>query len=199
MLLFYSNASPYSRKVRVVALEKGLSEQVEERLSNPFDNDPALIEVNPLVKVPSLVTDEGFALYDSSVICEYLDRLVLASPLLPREGAERWLVRRWEALADGMLDAAYNIVMERRRPLNEQSPLAMQRWQKALRNAVSYIEGDLHTLPAGISLAQIALGAALGYLDFRSADFDWRKAHPSLTDWFSVFNERPSMIKTRPE
>jgi glutathione S-transferase len=199
MQLFYSNTSPYSRKVRLVIQEKGLHEHVKQILCNPFDDVPALKAANPLAKVPTLITDTGMALYDSPVICEYLDDLTSEKRLIPASGMIRWQVRRWEALADGILDAAYSIVMERRRPSQEQSAQWMTQWETEITRAVQQAERDLHELPDYVSLAQLALAAALGYLDFRLPGLDWRRANTNITAWYAAFKTRSSMQQTSPE
>ena len=199
MQLFYSKTSPYSRKVRLVIQEKGLVDKIEAFPCNPFDELPALKAANPLGKVPTLITDSGFALYDSPVICEYLDSLTPENPLIPESGMARWQIRRWEALADGMLDAAYNLVMERRRPSREQSAQWMQRWETDVTRAIQQAGRDMGDLPEAITLAQLALGAALGYLDFRLPEFAWRDGRSVISRWYDVFEMRPSMLQTRPE
>jgi len=198
MQLLYSKTSPYSRKVRVVILEKELHEKVDQQLCNPFDDTLALKAINPLGKIPTLITDEGTPLYDSRVICEYLDGFS-GVRLIPESGLPRWQVRRWEALADGIVDAAYNVVMEERRPANEQSSDAILRWQAAITRAVDQANVDATQLPSSISLANIALATALGYLDFRLNVLNWRADRTELANWYQNFAQRTSMIETRPE
>jgi len=198
MKLYASNTSPYARKTRLVVLEKGLQEQVETVLLDPFAEDPQLRAANPLHRVPTLVLDDGDSLYDSPVICEYLDSLSPSPRLLPASGPERWVVLRWQALADGILDAAYNSVMERRRPADEQSPGWLDNWQGEIERALAAAEQQRQGLGEDISLAHVALATALGYLDFRLADINWRQRQPALAEWFSVFSERESMRATEP-
>ena len=199
MKLYYANASPYARKVRILIAEKELIEHVEQQLCNPFDDSPELIKANPLGKIPVLITDNGTAFYDSRVICEYLDNLSENTNLIPTSGELHWLVRRWEALADGIMDASYNIVMERKRSPDEQSPQAMERWQTGIMRAIDQANHDVNRLPSSISLAQISLGAALGYLDFRLPDIDWKSNGEKLAAWYNEFSERASMKNTRPK
>src|SRR3974377_2247191 len=150
MKLYFSTTSPYVRKVRVVAIEKGLADRVELVAANPWPDPAAVVAVNPLGKVPTLVTDDGLALYDSPVICEYLDALAPAAPLLPRSGSDRWQVLRCQALCDGILDAAVAIVLERRRPEAERSMLSEKRSADAIRRSVG-------GLGAGVPPARTAL------------------------------------------
>lgn len=199
MKLFYANTSPYARKVRVFAAEKGLGGRIEAILCNPFDVSPELKAANPLSKVPSLVLDDGDALYDSPAICEYLDSLAPNSRLIPEEGAARWVVLRRHALADGILDAAFSVVMERRRDDGEQSPSWLERWTAAIGRSLDALETEIGSFPANLNLAHIATGCALAYLDFRLPDLEWRTGHPETAKWFEAFAERPSMKDTRPD
>jgi len=198
MKLFYAKTSPYSRKVRLVIHEKGLNQAITSIVCNPFDKVADLEAANPLGKIPTLVLEEGTALYDSPVICEYLDTLS-HDRLIPESGTERWNVLRWQALCDGILDAAYNIVMERRRNAQEQSADWIDQWKAQVIRSLHNIDTHFDTLPAQISLAQLSLGATLGYLDFRLADLDWRNQRPMLTSWYGDFSIRASMQGTRPE
>jgi len=198
MKLFYSGTSPYSRKVRLVIHEKGLTQAVTCVACNPFENTPDLEAGNPLGKVPTLILDDETPLYDSPVICEYLDTLT-ANRLLPKSGMARWTVLRWQALCDGILDAAYNIVMERHRPAQEQSTEWITQWETQIRRSLDAILGNLDTLPGCVSLAQLSLGASLGYLDFRLSDLGWRDQHPELTAWYEDFSSRDAMQNTQPE
>jgi len=198
MQLYYSNTSPYARKTRLVLREKGLESQIEEVLCNPFDPLPALQRANPLHRVPTLVLPDGGALFDSPVICQYLDDLVPEPRLIPSNGPERWDCLRWEALADGILDAAYNIVMERRRPETERSAHWLDAWEREIRAALTGAEQQRDRLPEELRLSQLALGTALGYLDFRLDDLGWRAACPVLNDWFREFAIRPTFQATQP-
>jgi len=198
MKLFYSRTSPYSRKVRLVIHEKGLQQAITSMECNPFDEAPELEAVNPLGKVPTLILDDGSALYDSPVICAYLDTLT-PDRLIPESGRERWNVLRCEALCDGVLDATYNIVMERRRDTRKQSADWIEQWKSQVSRSLNPMEADIDTLPERVSLAQLSLGTALGYLDFRLPDLDWRKQCPTLAAWYGVFCVRDAMQNTRPD
>jgi glutathione S-transferase len=198
MKLYSSPTSPYVRKVRVVAIEKGLADRIELVTATPWPDPAAVAAVNPLGKVPALVTDDGVALYDSPVICEYLDVLVPAAPLIPRSGGGRWQVLRCQALCDGILDAAVAIVLERRRPEAERSVASQQRSQDAIRRSVAALVPELRPATAGFDLGQISIAVALGYLEFRLGDLELGVAHPAIRDWWTTTRERASLVATRP-
>ncbi|MBS0395030.1 MAG: glutathione S-transferase N-terminal domain-containing protein [Proteobacteria bacterium] len=198
MQLFHSPTSPYVRKVRVVALEKGLGERVTLVNAVPWPEPTAVAAVNPLGKVPALVTDDGLVLYDSPVICEYLDSLSPARPLLPPSGTARWRVLRLQALADGILDAAVAVVLERRRPQAERSAAAEQRALAAIRRSVAALPDELRPGASPFDLGQIAAAVALGYLEFRLGGESIGTDAPSVRDWWQDVRERPSLVATRP-
>ena len=198
MKLYYSHTSPYSRKVRLLIYEKGLHDQVMQILCNPFDDTAELKAANPLGKIPTLIMDNGEALFDSPVICEYLDCLGTNSRLVPESGQERWQTLRWEALADGMTDAAYNMVMEKRRPEQEQSNKWATLWSEEILRSLHHIEHNLPTLPDQITLAQLALAAAIGYLEFRLPELLTASECVLAKSWYAHFKDRESMMETRP-
>lgn len=197
MKLYFANTSPYARKARMVILEKDLSGRVETIFQNPFEDSPDLKKANPLGKVPALVTDEGTTIFDSPVICAFLDSLAPKPPLIPADEA-RWSVLTGEALADGLLDSAFAIVMERRRPGEQQSEMWLERWESGIQRTIAAVDADLTSFVGDLTLAQIALGAALGYLDFRLPDIDWRSFNPAVAAWYVNFASRPSMKATDP-
>jgi glutathione S-transferase len=197
MQLFYSAASPYARKARVILIEKNLQDRVQLHHCMPLENPPSLLQANPLGKVPALILDNGQALYDSPVICEYLDALDPSTPLIPPHGDEHWTVLRAHALADGLLDTAVAQIYESRRPDNERSPSVVARWQTQMLRAVDEMEVQLPLLPQNLNLGHIAFACALGYLDLRFVHLDWRSTHPALARWFNDFSLRPSMRETR--
>lgn len=193
MKLLHSPTSPFARKVRVAIAERGLS--VELEAASPLDEDSPVRRYNPLGKVPVLVLDDGASLFDSAVICEYLDSLGDAPPLLPPAGPERWADLRTQALADGILDAAFNIVTEGRRPEAERSAAWVARWTLAIVSGVAVAEA----LPRpDWTLGGIALACALGYLDFRLPHIAWRTHAPGLDPWYATQSARPSMVRTAP-
>ena len=213
MTLFYTPASPYARKVRIVAREKNLAGSINDVLVNLADA-PELIRTNPLGKIPALVRVDGFALYDSPIICAFLDSIGndnlnidslglhsadSSAPLTPVEGDARWLVLRAEALADGLLDAAVAAVMEGRRPAQEQSATFVKRQHEKTVRAIDEMEKQLPLLPSTFNLGHIAFISALGYLDFRIPELAWRNGAPQLAEWFATADERESARATRPQ
>ena len=204
MKLYYSNTSPYSRKVRMVMIEKNLHSSIEGVLVNPFADNPELANINPLGKIPALMLEDGEVLFDSPVICRYLDGLADGTQLIPLSGEPQWTVLRWEALADGMTDAAYNLVMERRRPTSEQSSGWMARWSNDIQRALEEMERRVDELAGELTLAQLAAATAVGYLDFRlpellyEAECPQVAANPKLQSWYERFKTRPAMQATQP-
>jgi len=196
--LYHSPTSPYVRKVRITAIEKGVAERVELVVANPWPDPAAVVGVNPLGKVPALVADDGLVLYDSPVICEYLDSLAPIPRLIPQAGAARWQVLRTQALADGILDAAVAIVLERRRPEAERSTLSQKRATEAIRRGVAALAASTDAAGDAPDLGAIATGVALGYLEFRLPDVDFLAAHLALRAWWSALSARPSFAATVP-
>ena len=199
MQLISSTASPFVRKVRVVIAETGLSDRVTEVAvaTTPVATADQVWAANPLGKIPALIRDDGKALYDSRVITRYLDDLTGAG-LYP--GDCIWDVLTLEATADGILEAAVLMVYEGRvRPQDKQFDGWIEaQWGKA-RGGLSAIESrDMALLQGPLNICQIAVGCALGYLDFRHGARDWRADHPQLAAWYAVFAARPSMQSTDP-
>lgn len=198
MKLYYSPASPYARKVLVAAQELGIALEVTPVSANPAGAaDPALAAANPLAKVPVLLVNDGRAIHDSAVICEYLDSLS-DKPLTPPSGDARWSVLVEQSAADGLLDAALLVRYER-----ALRPEAL-RWSDWVAGQLSKIERALdlfETSPrnaANPSLADISVACALGYLDFRFADIDWRATRPRLAAFSAAISQRPSLTSTAP-
>ena len=201
MRLLSSPTSPYARKVRMTLIEKGLADQVTVDAAVPLgtaDEAAAVRRVNPLAKIPALVLDTGEALYDSPVICEYLDSLGTGPTLLPAAGPARWTALRRQALGDGVADAAFNIVMEHRRPEAQRSTEWLDRWARAVHGAADALEQELAHGALGFDLGAIALSAAFGYQDFRLPQIDWRAGRPRLTEAFAELAARPSFVATAP-
>jgi glutathione S-transferase len=199
--LYSSPASPYARKVRMVIAERKLVTLVEE-VTVATSEDPAeLLAANPLGKIPALVTDEGFSLYDSPVICAYLDAHPKAEGprLRPHTGDERWLVMRAEALGDGLMDLGLHLIGDKRKPEGEKSPTSVKRWHSQLYRALDAAPETLRALPAEFNLGHLALVAALGYLDFRHDDLNWREGRDELARWFESVASRPSVAATAPK
>jgi glutathione S-transferase len=196
MRLHSTITSPYARKVWVFAHETGLIKNIQQIPTNPHV-DEYLRADNPLCRVPTLVLDAGEALFDSPVICEYLDNLHSGRRLIPAEGPARWRALRLQALGDGMLDANVSRRMEMIRPPNEQSPSWIARQTQALEAACSWLESRVKELDGSITIGHIAVGCALGYFDIRYPDDPWRKHYPRLGSWYCQFETRPSMQATR--
>lgn len=199
MKLFYTATSPYARKVRATLLEKGLGERIELVPCNLEAPDAALLAANPAGKIPTLMLESGEALYDSPVICEWLDLEAGTPLLLPAQGPTRWRVLRGQALADAVMDDALAVVMELRRGEEQRSAALIEKRTAALRRSVTALEQELTAWPDSLTLADIAAGCALGYLDLRLPDLAWRAGHDRLAQWFAGLSERPSMRATRPE
>lgn len=197
LTLFFAPPSPYARKVRVLIEEKGLEGRVRFEQRAPFDKPADLIAVNPLSKVPSLVTDDGLVVYDSPAICEYLDGLA-APRLIPGEGRARWEALRRQALADGILDAGVSVILEGRRPESERSPAWVARQLDVIDRSLSAFESEIAVFTHELTIAHIALGCTLGWLDFRMPTRNWRASNPRLAEWERTFAARPSMMATRP-
>ena len=199
MKLYYSPTSPYVRKVNVFAIEAGLDEEIKRINTNPWVEDVNLLSVNPLSKVPTLIMDDGSELYDSPVICEYLDSLNQGSRLIPAEGVDRWYALRLQALGDGILDAAVSRFLERKRAVSQQSRDWENMQQSTIQRVLDSLESMIDKWNADITIGQITIACALGYLDFRFAEDDWRQDHPALANWFMEFSQRPSMQITQPK
>lgn len=201
MKLIGSHTSPFVRKTRIVLTEKRI--EYEFIVDNPFGAATHVAEVNPLGKVPVLVTDDGASIYDSSVIVEYLDTVSPVGRLLPEPGRLRINVKRWEALADGMMEAAAFIVLERRRPSAQQSREWIERQgakvTQALRAASHDLAEKAWCAGENYGLADIAFGCALGYLDFRFAELDWRTQYANLARHAGKLFKRPAFEATLPK
>jgi len=198
MQLFYSPTSPYARKCRAVARERGLMGELEEAACNPMEDPAELHASNPLGRVPALVLDDGAAIFDSPVIAEYLDGLGNTPALIPAAGAPRFKVLVAAALAQGMTDSALAITMEGRRPAAQQSPEAVTRWRNSILRGLDQMPVHLDGLPGELTLGHIACGCLLGYLDLRHGNLNWRDGRDELAAWFAEFNARPSMQETDP-
>ncbi|HKY02026.1 MAG TPA: glutathione S-transferase [Burkholderiales bacterium] len=200
MKLIGSLTSPYVRKVRIVAAEKRVDfEWVQE---NPWSAETAVPQFNPLGKVPILVLDDGSTLFDSRVICEFLDNVSPIAKLFPQGNRDRIQVRRWEALADGVLDAGVAVRLENNRPQNERSPSWIERHLRKVETGLNAMEADLgdQTWCYGnaFSLADICVAACLGWLDFRFPQNNWRASRPNLMRHAAKLGERPSVAETLP-
>jgi len=196
MRLLGSLTSPYTRKARLVLLEKALPHQF--LVDPPREPGSAVPRLNPLGRIPTLLLDDGTAVYDSPVICEYLDALSDSPVLIPRgDAAARMAVRRWEALADGIMDSAVAVRVESLRPAAQRDPAVLALHGQAISRALAHAAEALGPGPwchgGGLSLADLALVSALLYLDLRQPERDWRAAHPALAAFAARMAERPSV------
>jgi len=200
MKLRYSTTSPYARKCWVVAVETGLEPRIEFVLTNAWSPDTDLPKDNPLGKVPALISEGGEALFDSPVICEYLDSLHDGQKLFPPVGGARWEQLRLAALADGILDAALVKRLEATmRPADKRWSDWTDRQSRAITRALDVMEEECALWGSDFLIGQIGAAVALGYLDLRFPAEDWRAAHPSLAKWYAGAARRPSMAKTEPK
>ncbi|MDM7947920.1 MAG: glutathione S-transferase [Oceanibaculum nanhaiense] len=201
MKLRYSTTSPYVRKVMVLAIEAGIDGKIEKdkTAASPIERNESLYADNPIGKVPALTTDDGMTLFDSPVICEYLDAEHAGGTFYPAKGKARWVALRQHAIADGLLDAALLARYEgfmRPQELRWDAWLAGQKGKVA--SALDMLEKEAADLDGPITIGQIAVGCALGYMDFRFADDNWRGSRPKLAKWYEGFAARPSMQATVP-
>jgi glutathione S-transferase len=200
MKLLVSLPSPYGRKVRVVLAEKRIECELE--LVDVAPEDSPVIAYNPLGKVPTLVLDDGMALYDSRVIVEFLDNVSPISRLIPQDKRERVAVRRWEALADGVIEAGALLRAETLRPESERSAAWMHRQQGKIERGLAALADDLgehHWCNNDrYTLADISLGCCLGWLAFRHPGIEWRSQYPNLGDFYDRLSDRPAFADTAP-
>ena len=200
MKLFMSPASPFARKARIIVRELDLTRLVEEISTNPATSEE-LRKVNPLGKIPALVLDDGSALVDSRVICEYLNDLgggkFFPTPgLWSQSSGGRWRALALQAVGDGIADAAVASIYERRRPEEQQNKDAIARYMKAVNSALDALErARFAETPA---IGEIAVGCAIGYLDFRDVIPGWRETRPNLAAWYEKFAKYPSVVATWP-
>ncbi len=197
MKLYYSLASPYVRKVRMAALELGLADRLDLVLTDAWTVSEGLPDDNPLCKVPTLILDDGTSLFDSPVICEYLDSLANGS-LFPPAGPGRWRALRLQALGDGLCDTAVILRLELLRPEPIRSLVTMDRQRRAIARTLTVLEREVEDLSGPVTIGTLAVAAGLGYLDLRFDDLQWRAAAPRLAAWFAEISRRPSVQTTRP-
>jgi len=199
MKMFFSASSPFVRKVSVTAAELGLTIDHQPEAANPVKRNRAILAQNPLGQVPTFIADDGTVLYDSRVICEYLDAHAGGGRIFPAVGPQRWQVLVEQSLGDGLLDAAllarYEVAL---RPEEK-------RWDGWFDGQLDKILTALDAMEEGatgygdrVDIGTITIGCALGYLDFRFAELDWREGRPALAAWQARFDARPSMQASRP-
>ena len=200
MKLYGSRTSPYVRKVRVVMIEKRIEcDFVEE---NVWSADTTVTLHNPLTKIPVLALDDGMTLYDSRVVAEYLDGVTPVSRLIPDGGRERAMVKRWEALGDGIADAGIAMFLERKRELSLQNKDWITRQLGKVNSAIAAAARELgdrdycHGL--SLTLGDISLACALLWMEFRMPEIQWRANHPNLKKWIERLETMPSFVDTKP-
>ena len=198
MKLFASFTSPYARKVKVVAREKGIMDRMEEVFCDPWADPAELRFHNPHGKVPVLITDEGFSLFNSQLIVDYLDTTFDGPKMIPQSGRARWDVLNAVSLADGVLDASVVAFLERKRPELEQWNMLIDRNIGKVKRAIERMSETYQVLPDELTLAHIMYANALEYVDFRLPDVFWRREHMALADWAQEISHRPSMQETQP-
>lgn len=200
MKLLYSLTSPYARKVRVAAIEKRI--EVDMQAVVLADPDCPVVNHNPLGKIPVLILDDGESLFDSRVIVEFLDNRTPLTKLIPQENSAKIWVRRWEALADGVCDAAVAAMQESRRAENLRDPAVIEKQMGKVQRGLTQLNAELGEskwcVDDTFSLADVALGCMLGWLDLRYQDLGWRDTYPNLARHFDEMMKRPSFSETAP-
>lgn len=201
MKLHWSPRSPFVRKVMIVLYEGGIEDQVQ-CVRTPVAMDKPnldLVADNPLIKLPTLVLDDGTALYDSRVICAYLDGLT-GGRLMPAAATARLVAERRQALGDGFLDALLLYRQERNKPVDKQTAAWLDAFALKVRAVLAALEAEAPALQATpFDLGVISIGCALSYMDYRFPDLDWRGGHPRLAAWHQGFSERPSVARSLPD
>jgi glutathione S-transferase len=200
MKLYFTPTSPFVRKVLVLAHERGLAADIDlvTLRPTPLTASPELSRVNPLNKIPALVLADGSGLYDSAVICEYLDGLGAGPRLIPVAGPERWRVLRRQALADGVLEAGISVFYERAfRPEDRQFGPWVDGQLEKVRQGLDALDAESARFGDGIDLGLVSAAAAIGWLAFRAV-VDPLAGRPGLARWYAAFAERPSMRATEP-
>jgi glutathione S-transferase len=201
MKLYISPQSPFARKVRVVVRETGLAARIEEVAAtvSPIKANAEVGRSNPLMKIPTLVLDDGAALFDSPVICEYLDSLHGGRKLFPAAGPARWTALKLQAVGDGILDAG---ILTRYETVLRPPELQWADWKAGQREkgqaGLDLLERESAALAGEPTIGSITAACALGWLDFRYGDEDWRPSRPALARWYEGFAARPSLRATAP-
>ena len=193
-----STQSPFTRKVRAAAIETGQPDVIEWEWVPPQERGRVVAPHNPLVKIPAVVTDDGVALYDSPVICEYLDTLHDGPKLFPVAGAARWRALRLQALGDGLGDATVALSLELRRSEELYYDAGIERQRTKVDNALDALEREVDALGGALTIGSIAVACAVGYLDLRELAPGWRETRPAFAAWCEAFGRRPSMTETAP-
>jgi glutathione S-transferase len=197
MKLYITVPSPFSRKVRIVAHEKGLADRIEEISVDPYANAPELLATNPVVQVPTLIAEDGLPLTDSPVIAEYLDMIGSGPRLLPADGVERLRVKRLETLANATLEMGVKLVLEKRRPETERSPSWMDRWTFNMGRSLDALEAAAPSAE-DFNMGVLSAGITVSWVSFRHPDYDWKTGRPNLVALQAALEQRPSFQATTP-
>ncbi|TDK56967.1 glutathione S-transferase [Pseudomonas moraviensis] len=203
MTLYHNTLSPFVRKVMVLLHETGQQDRValQDCVLSPVSPNPELIADNPLSKIPALRLADGNVIHDSRVILEYLDQQHVGNPLIPREGAARWRRLTLASMADGIMDASVMVRYETvLRPVEKHWDEWLDAQRDKIRRALAVLEKEaIAELTSHFDVAAISVACALGYLDLRFPDMDWRAANPRLANWYFEVSQRPSMVATMPK
>lgn len=198
MKLCYSNLSPFARKVRITAIEHGMMDMLEKIEPDTSDMFKGFNRANPLGKIPSLELDSGELIYDSIVICEYLDSIGKGPKLFPAPGPERWRALTLHAMANGMMDNTLQRRVDSLLPEGEGAPSWMARLRLAIENCLDAMEQQADGYGETLTIGTITVACALGYHDFRFGHEQWRNGRPKLTRWYEEIIKRPSIAETMP-
>jgi glutathione S-transferase len=198
MKLLSSPTSPFVRKVRILIREKSATNRVEEVVVSALSDPAELHEANPLGKVPALILDDGTTLFNSPLICQYLDEELGEPKLLPPIGKSYWVDMRLQTIGDGISEAAVSLTFEKARADGERSLVWMDRWRRAIVRSLDIMEAEASALKDNLSLGHIAVVCALDYLDFRHKDINWRDGRPALTAFHKKTSGRPAFNETLP-
>jgi glutathione S-transferase len=197
MILYYSSTNPYVRKVLACIIARDIDWQIEKILVDPHQTPAALIAQNPLSKVPCLVTDDRLSLFDSRVICEYLDSVGEELPLFPPPGAARWMALHYQALADGMVDAAVLRRKESQKTRDLAQETFMARQKSTIDRVLEALDENVPT--SRLDIGSISVACALGYLDFRCPEEPWRESYPQLAKWYTSMAAHRAIAATGPD
>jgi len=201
MKLMHGKLSPFVRKVMIAAYEKGLADQIEivSAAVGQGKVNYDLMALNPTGKIPTLISDDGDAIFDSLVICDYLDGLAALPRMVPRDAAERTQALRLNAVADGLLVAGVLGKIEQARPAEKQWPEFMDAQFAKVRKCIEAIDNSVAQQGDRIDIGTVAVVCALGWLDARAPEFGWRSEHPRLAEWYAAWSERDSARRTAPQ
>ncbi|WP_455823615.1 glutathione S-transferase family protein [Pseudomonas graminis] len=202
LTLFHNPASPFVRKVRVLLIETGQQDRVALQvcMPTPVNPDAQLVQGNPVGKIPALRLADGTVLHDSRVILDYFDYQHVGNPLIPRDGSARWRRLTLASMADGIMDAAVLVRYESAlRPVEKHWDQWLDEQRNKIRRTLAELEQEaIAELTSRFDIASISVACALGYLDFRHPDMQWRSANPQLAAWYAEVSQRPSMLETQP-